>query len=183
LEAVLQGAKRHAFTGMSGDFSGSAKDVLSLSLADNFQRALSINEVMQHRELISHNVYCSHRQSESCSLELVDFTLRSYGSPSIGMIGSQPAMAAQLSKFVFSRAADLDPDDRGHERSGIVIENPEQIDRMLASSDLIPATVCAVVNATVESLLETKKPVIFSGVTRAGIAKLAAMPDSAPCSH
>lgn len=186
MEAVFHGAKGHAYTDMPGNFNGTVKDVLSLNLSDNFERALfiaSLNAVMRHLGLISHTVHCRDKEPEICALELVDFILRFYGSPSIGLIGFQPAMAAQLSKYFSLRITDLDPDNIGNEKFGIMIESPEQIDRMLTCSDLILATGSTVVNSTTESLLQAKKPVVFYGVTIAGIAELNGYARFCPCSH
>jgi uncharacterized protein (DUF4213/DUF364 family) len=186
MEAVFHGAKGHAYTDMPGNFNGSIEDVLSLNLSDNFQRALfiaSLNAVMRHLGIISHTVHCRDKEPESCALELVDFILRFYGRPSIGLVGYQPSMAAQLSKYFFLRVADLDPDNISHEKSGIVIENPGHMEQMLACSDLILATGSTVVNSTVESLFQAKKPVIFYGVTIAGIAELNGYARFCPCSH
>jgi hypothetical protein len=186
MEAVFHGVKGQAYTDMPGDFNGSIEDVLSLNLSDNFERALfvaALNAVMRHLELISHTIHCREKEPEICALELVDFILRFYGKPSVGLVGFQPALAERLSRYFSLRIADLDPDNIGEEKFGIMIESPEQIDSIVSCCDLILATGSTVVNSTAESLFKVKKPVIFYGVTIAGIAELNGYARFCPCSH
>lgn len=186
MEAIFREARGQARTDMQVDFVGSVGDILSSNLSDNFNRGLfiaSLNSVMRHLGLISHTVHCTGREPDICASELVDFIFRFYGKPNIGLVGFQPAMAAKLSKYFPLRIVDLNPGNSAWETFALKIDNPDKIDRFLSCSDLILASGSLTVNSAFSPLLNTKKPVIFYGVTMAGIAELNGYARFCPCSH
>ena len=94
-----------------------------------------------------------------------------YGAPRIAQVGFQPAFAGALSQRFELRVLDLDPDNIGQTRRGVLIEGPEATDDALAWADLVVATGSTLVNDTLEGVLGGK-PTLLYGTTVAGAAAL-----------
>ena len=185
VEASFRECRGHAYTDMPGDFKGSMKDILALPLSDNFQRAVfisSLNAVMRYLGYISNTIHCKDKEPGICADQLPEYIKKLYGEPKIAFVGFQPAMVDKLSRHFLIRVVDLDEDNIGKEKFGIIIEGPEKTDGILSWGDIIMATGSTSVNGTVKTFLG-KKPVIFYGVTIAGIAKLNGYERYCPCAH
>jgi hypothetical protein len=183
LEAVFRGFRGHAFTDMPGDFQGHLRDVVELDLRDNFERGIfiaALNAVMRHFGRASNTVHCKDSGPKMCAEKFHAFVTEHYGRPKIAFIGYQPAMLERLSKSFPLRVIDLDKDNIGASRFGLIIEGPEKTEEALSWSDVILATGSTCVNATIGSFLD-KKPVVFYGVTVAGPAALHGYPRFCPC--
>jgi uncharacterized protein (DUF4213/DUF364 family) len=83
----------------------------------------------------------------------------------------QPAMVEALAAQFEIRVVDLDPDNLGQRRYGVLIENAAHTKEILSWAEVILATGSTVVNGTLTPLL-IEKPIIFYGVTIAGVAFL-----------
>jgi len=83
----------------------------------------------------------------------------------------QPAMVEALAAQFEIRVVDLDPDNVGQKRCGVLIEDAAHTKEILSWADVILATGTTVVNDTLTPLL-IEKPIIFYGVTIAGVAYL-----------
>lgn len=174
VEASFRGSKGHAFTDMPGRFEGSLRDVLEFSLNDNFQRAVfiaTLNAVMREMGQITGTMHCRDKEPAQCARELVGYVREKFGNPRIAFVGFQPGMIEQLSEVFEMRVLDLDEDNIGKTKFGIVIEGPGATDDVLAWGDIIIATGSTCVNGTITRFVG-KKPVIFFGVTVAGAAKV-----------
>lgn len=185
VEASFRECRGHAYTDMPGDFKGSMKDILALPLSDNFQRAVfisSLNAVMRYLGYISNTIHCKDKEPGICADQLPEYIKKLYGEPKIAFVGFQPAMVDKLSRHFLIRVVDLDEDNIGKEKFGIIIEGPEKTDGILSWGDIIMATGSTSVNGTVKTFLG-KKPVIFYGVTVAGIAKIYGYERYCPCAH
>lgn len=185
VEATFRGGRGQAYTDMPGDFKGSIKDILALPLSDNLQRAVfiaSLNAVMRSFDYISTSTHCKDKEPAICAEKLTEHIKNLYGNPKIAFVGFQPAMIEKLSQSFHIRVVDLDEGNIGREKFGLIIEGPEKTDEILLWGDIIMATGSTSVNGTIKTFLG-KKPVIFYGVTVAGIAKLYGYEKYCPCAH
>ena len=185
IEADFQGAKGQAFTDMPGNYEGSVRDVLSLDPTDNFQRAIfvaTLNAVMRHENLIEQTIHCRDKEPGLCAEKLVTYMKDRYGDPRIALIGYQPAMAASLSRAFALRIVDLDEDNIGKERAGVIVDGPEATPEVIDWCDVILSTGSTAVNGSLGKFLNGK-PVVFFGVTVAGIAALCGFERYCPYGH
>ena len=83
------------------------------------------------------------------------------------MIGFQPRMIQALSRVFEIRATDLDKDNIGQMKFGVLIQGPDRTQENIAWCDLAVVTGSVIVNGTIDEL-SIRKPVIFFGVTVAG---------------
>lgn len=174
IEAAFRGSRGHAFTDMPGRFQGSVRDAVELPLENNFQRAVFIatfNAVMRELGLVEGTVHCRDKEPAQCAKELVEYVKERFGDPRIAFVGFQPGMIERLSGVFQMRVLDLDEDNIGKNKFGIVIEGPEATDEVLAWGDVIIATGSTCVNGTITKFVG-KKPVVFFGVSVAGAAKV-----------
>ena len=185
VEAVFRQSKGQAYTNMPGEFTGSVRELLSLPLEDNFQRAIYIaglNAIMHHYGQISNTIHCRDQEPGICASQLPDYINKHYGKPKIAFIGFQPAMIDKLSHSFELRVIDLDEDNIGKEKFGLTIEGPEKTEEVLSWGDIILATGSTSVNATVDRFIHDK-PVVFYGVTIAGMATIHKLQRYCPCAH
>ncbi|NPV30076.1 MAG: hypothetical protein HPY58_10605 [Firmicutes bacterium] len=175
LQASFKGALGQAYTDMPGNYCGNLKDVLALPLQNNYERAVfvaSLNAVMRHLKLVDRTVHCRDAEPGRCAAYLVEYVRERFGCPRIAFIGLQPAMVASLARHFPIRVTDLDPDNVGQYKEGVLIEDASFNKEIVAWSDLVLATGTTAVNNTLETIIG-QKPVIFYGVTISGIARLA----------
>ena len=185
MEADFQGAKGQAFTDMPGNYEGSVRDVLSLDPTDNYQRAIfvaTLNAVLRHENLIEQTIHCRDKEPGLCAEKLVTYMKDHYGAPRIALIGYQPAMAASLSRAFALRIVDLDEDNIGKERAGVIVDGPAATQEVIEWSDVILSTGSTASNGTIGHFLNGK-PVIFFGVTVAGVAALCGLNRYCPFGH
>jgi len=185
MEADFQGAKGQAFTDMPGNYEGSLRDILSLDLKDNFQRAIfiaTLNAVLRHERLVAETIHCRDKEPGLCAKQLVGYIQERYQNPKIALIGYQPAMAASLSQVFPLRIVDLDEDNIGQERAGVIVDGPEATAEVIAWCDVILSTGSTAANGTINSFLDGK-PVIFFGVTVAGVSALCGLERYCPYGH
>ncbi|MBI5591738.1 MAG: hypothetical protein HY881_14790 [Deltaproteobacteria bacterium] len=174
LDAEILGSRGQAFTDTPGNYSGTLKDVALQQLTDNRSRAVfiaALNALMRHLGLIEKTIHCKDDSPPLCALDLVKHVQENFGSPRVAMIGFQPRMAQALAKTFPLRVMDLDEDNIGQTKFGVLIQGPEQTQKNIAWCDLALVTGSTVVNGTVDELL-TSKPTLFFGVSIAGPAVL-----------
>ncbi len=175
LEAEICGAKGQAFTDSPGSFAGTLQDIVAAPIATNFDRALLIavlNATLRHLGWIDRTIHCKDEEPETCAKQLVAYVRELEPEPRIAFIGLQPAMVVQLAQYYPLRVTDLDPENVGRKKYGVEIELVEKTAEIIAWSNLILATGTTFVNNTFSALLAADKPVVFYGVTVAGIAYL-----------
>ncbi len=184
IEAVFQETRAHAYTDMPGHFRGSLRDVAQLPLKNNFERAVFIatfNAVMRRFGRTTNTVHCKDSEPTRCAEQLIGFVREHFGNPRIAFVGYQPAMIDQLSRSFPLRVIDLDEDNIGTKRCGVLIEGPERTDEVLRWGDLILATGSTCVNGSIISFVG-RKPGVFYGVTVAGAAVIKGYERFCPCS-
>jgi len=185
MQADFKGSLGQAFTDMPGNYSGTLREIFEMPLANNFRRAIftaSINAVLRYFKFISKTVHCRDEEPGDCAAHLVDYIKERFGNSRIAFIGMQPAMVEVLVAYFKVRVVDLDPNNVGQKRCGVLIENVAHTKEILSWADLIMATGTTAINNTLTPLL-IKKPVIFYGVTIAGIAYLMGYEQYCYCSH
>jgi len=174
MQAEFRGSLGQAFTDMYGDFSGRLSDIVEMDLTNNFRRAIfisSLNAVMRHLGLIDKSVHCKDNEPRECSLELVKYIERNYGHPKLAMVGFQPRMVEALSKRFELRVTDMDEDNIGTEKFGVIIHSPEKTQENLNWCDVALVTGTTIVNNTIDQF-RISKPVVYYGITISGVAKL-----------
>jgi len=174
LQADFKGSLGQAFTDMPGNYSGNLREILAMSLDSNFKRAVfiaTLNAVLRYLNYISKTVHCKDKEPEECAAHLVDYIKERFDNPRIAFIGMQPAMVEALAAQFEIRVVDLDPDNVGQKRCGVLIEDAAHTKEILSWADIVLATGTTAVNNTLTSLL-IEKPIIFYGVTIAGVAYL-----------
>lgn len=185
LQAGFKGSLGQAFTDMPGNYSGSLQEVLAMPLDNNFKRAVfiaTLNAVLRYLNYISKTVHCKDKEPGECAAHLIDYIKERFDNPRIAFIGMQPAMVEALAAQFEIRVVDLDPDNVGQKKCGVLIEDAAHTKEILSWADVILATGTTVVNDTLTSLL-IKKPIIFYGVTIAGAAYLKGYEQYCFCGH
>lgn len=185
LQADFKGSLGQAFTDMPGNYNGTLKEIFDMSLDDNFKRAIfiaTLNAVLRYLNYISKTVHCKDKEPGECAAHLVDYIKERFGNPRIAFIGMQPAMVEALAAHFEIRVVDLDPDNIGRKKCGVLIEDAAHTKEILSWADMILATGTTVINNTLTSLL-IEKPIIFYGVTIAGVAYLKGYEQYCFCAH
>lgn len=185
MEAEFDGAKGQAFTDRFGAFEGALQAVADMALENSYRRAVfiaTLNAVMRRFELCDRTVHCRDDEPPQCADELVKFMESRYGNPKIAMVGLQPRMLERLSKGFEVRVSDLDEDNIGTKKFGVLVEGLEATVRNVDWCDLVFATGSALCNNTLESLFQ-QKPVLVFGVTVAGPAALLKLDRFCPMGH
>jgi uncharacterized protein (DUF4213/DUF364 family) len=187
MQAEFKGSYGQAFTDSLNDFHGSIEKILELPLKNNFERAIfisSLNAIMRYLGLADHTVHCKNNELENCAQKIVPFIIEKYVQPRICFVGLQPALVeACASKFPV-KVLDLDKDNIGKEKRGVLILDGEKDYKdAIEWCDIALVTGSVVVNGTIENILKVRKPLIFFGTTAAGAAKLMGWERFCPCSY
>ncbi|MBU2550765.1 MAG: hypothetical protein KKB20_20315 [Proteobacteria bacterium] len=172
MEAEFHGARGQAFTDMPGGFSGTLKQIAEMELESNYARAVflaCLNAVMRHAGSVEGTVHCRDDAPPRCAAELAGYIEEKYGRPRIAMIGLQPRMVQVLAGRFEVRVTDLDEDNIGRDKFGVVIGGPDRTLDNIAWCDVALVTGSTLANATIMDVLSAK-PTIYFGVTAAGPA-------------
>ena len=176
MEAEFRGARGHAYTDLFGDYAAGIEEIASLQLVNNFKRAVficSLNAVMRYLGLAEGTVHCRDEEPVECARELNGYLKDNFGPlKRVGLVGLQPRLLEVLAGEYQVRAVDLDPENIGKTRHGVLIEPADEIDDIIAWSDLLLVTGTTVVNGTIGQFLDRERPVVFYGVTIAGPARV-----------
>jgi hypothetical protein len=186
IEAQFEGARGQAFTDHPGNFTGTLGEVLKLPLHDNYQRALfvaTLNAFLRHLGEIQGTVHCRDEGPNLCAQELVRYLKKRFGKVRLGMVGLQPAMVEVCSRYFPLRVLDLDPENIGREKFGIIIEDGYAKAKELKEwAQVLLITGSTLTNGTITEWLNTSCPTIFYGVTIAGASYLLNLPRFCPFS-
>ena len=185
IQADFKGSLGQAFTDIPGNYSGSLQEILAMPLDNNFEKAVfiaTLNAVLRYLNYISKTVHCKDKEPAECAAHLVDYIKERFDNPRIAFIGMQPAMIEALAAYFKIRVTDLDKDNIGKRKSGVLIENVSKTKEILSWADIVLATGTTVANNTLPSLL-IEKPIIFYGVTIAGVAYLKGYEQYCFCGH
>lgn len=185
IQADFNGSLGQAFTDMPGNYSGSLQEILAMPLDNNFEKAVfiaTLNAVLRYLNYISKTVHCKDKEPAECAAHLVDYIKERFDNPRIAFIGMQPAMIEALTAYFKIRVTDLDKDNIGKRKGGVLIESVSKTKEILSWADIVLATGTTAVNNTLPSLL-IEKPIIFYGVTIAGVAYLKGYEQYCFCGH
>ncbi|APC08658.1 Rossmann-like domain-containing protein [Neomoorella thermoacetica] len=175
IQASFKDACGQAYTDMPGNYQSTLKEVLTLPLRNNYERAIfiaTLNAVMRHLKLVDKTIHCRDQEPGLCAARLVEYVRERFGNPRIAFIGLQPAMVNSLAAHFPIRVTDLNPDNVGQRKDGVLIEDASRTPEIIEWSDLVLATGTTAVNDTLSGVVG-RKPVVFYGVTISGIARLA----------
>jgi hypothetical protein len=84
----------------------------------------------------------------------------------------QPRFLEKLTELKNVRACDLNPENIGTTKCGVVIDGPERFSENAAWAEAIFATGSTVVNGTIDEILDAGRDTYFYGVTVTGVANL-----------
>jgi Putative heavy-metal chelation len=183
LEAVVGESRGNAFTDAPREFTGSVDELLAVPLDGARNRGLyiaALNAAFRSAGLVGGTVHCRDDDPERCATEIaatVEGRLRWHR---VGLVGFNPAIAEELVRRLGPdrlRITDLDPNNIGTERFGVVIWDGEHRFRDLVEwADGVLMTGSTFVNGTFDALQETVeqagKPMVLYGVTAAAMAHL-----------
>lgn len=182
IQAECMGALGQAFTDAPAAFKGNLEDICALDLTDPHSRGLfiaALNAVMKHLGLADCTVHCRDQGPELCSGDAAQYISSHYDHPSITLIGYQPALLERLSKDYEVHAVDLNPDNIGQMRFGVLIEDGRELritERLCRQADLILCTGSTICNGSIVHFLPYKEKTLFYGTTLAGAAALMKLP-------
>ncbi|MBU1056178.1 MAG: hypothetical protein KKC46_20485 [Proteobacteria bacterium] len=174
MQAEFKGALGQAFTDRFGDFTGSLSQVIQMEPTNNFRRAIfvaTVNAVMRHLGMVEKTVHCRDHDPVLCAGELVAYVQNKFGKPKVALVGLQPRMLEALSGLFEVRATDLDSENIGKQKFGVMIDSPEETEANLNWCDVAIVTGTTLINDTIGAFMK-QKPVIFFGVSIAGPARL-----------
>lgn len=174
MQAQFRDAVGQAFTDMFGSYAGKMSDVLALELTNNYRRAVfiaTVNAVMRHLGYIERSIHCKDDGPRKCGRDLASFIETEYGRPRVALVGFQPRMAEALAARFELRVTDLDADNIGTERFGVLIAGPDKTREHLRWCDVGLVTGTTAVNSTIGEFL-VDKPVVFYGASIAGVAPI-----------
>ncbi len=176
MEADFLGRKGQAFTDQPGNIQDHLGKILELPLKNNWERAVfisTLNALMRYLGKADKTIHCRNEEPEKCAAELVNYLKENHRSSRIGLVGLQPAMLDQLRHSFDVRVLDLDPDNIGKTKYGVLIEDGEKnLNEVLNWAEVLLVTGSTVVNGTIVNFWQLEKPVVFYGTTIAGPAKL-----------
>jgi len=174
MQAEINGAVGQAYTDQYGDFEGVLSDIFTMPLVNNFRRAVfvaTLNAALRSLGRAEKTVHCRDEGPELCAAELGRTIRDRYGTVRIGQVGFQPAIAGALAESFSVRVLDLDPDNIGTRKRGVMIEGADAQEGLIAWADLLLVTGTTLVNDTIGDFLGDT-PVLFYGTTIAGAAAL-----------
>ncbi len=174
MQAEFKGSFGQSFTDMFGGYEGSITRIMDVPLDNNFARSIfisTVNAVMKHLQMIDKTMHCKDKGPKTCSQDLVSYIKKEYGAPKIALIGLQPRMLEALSGEFEVKVTDLDEENIGQKKFGVIIESPEQAELNLNWCDIALVTGTSLVNDTIGAF-KIEKPTIFFGVSIAGPAHL-----------
>lgn len=186
VEAQFQGARGQAFTDQPGHFAGTLEEIFNLSLGDNYTRAVfvaALNALLRHLGRATGTVHCRDEGPRRCAGELINYLRARFGVPRVGFVGLQPALVEACAGHFPVRVLDLDPENIGRERAGVMIEDGRgDTGAMRRWADVLLVTGSTLANGTITEWLDAPCPAIFYGTTIAGAAALLGLPRFCPCS-
>jgi hypothetical protein len=191
LEAECNGAKGQAFTDQARAWNGQLQDLLSLDLSHIPNRAVftaSLNALLRSVSLAEKTLHCLDQQPKDCGPKMTAYVQSHYPPQKVGLIGLQPAILQSLADTYGAeniRVLDLNPDNIGQTKHGVVVEPGDtNLTSFAAWCDLGLATGSSLVNGTINTIYThftlTQTPILFFGNTISGAAQLLNLPHYCP---
>ena len=179
VQAECAGSLGQAFTDAPMVFHGTLEEVCALDLtSSSHNRGIfiaSLNAVMKHLGIVDCTVHCKNDTPEFCAKDAASYIHEHFQNPKIGLIGYHPSLLERLSAEFELRVVDLNPDNIGQTRYGVVVEDGtlEAIQKDVCDwAELILCTGSTVCNGTIVNYLPLKEKILFYGTSLAGAAKL-----------
>lgn len=174
MQAEFRGALGQAFTDRFGDFEGTLDEIFGMPLENNYRRAVfvaALNAVLKYMGLVEGTIHCRDQGPSECAALMAAHIKERFGRVNITQVGFQPRIAQALAEAFPLRLLDLDPDNIGQEKFGIVVEGPELTGEAVNWADLLLVTGTTLTNNSIGQFL-TGKPVLFYGTTIVGASYL-----------
>lgn len=178
IEAEYKGVSGQAFTSAPADFSGTLADIMKLDYENDDHAAglliATINAVMGSLGKCDRMIHCKNEGPKLCGKEIGKYVKETYGDPKVLVVGYQPSIIENLTAQSNNvRALDLDPNNVGQERCGIVIEHGvNDMADAIEWADIVLCTGSTVCNGTLVDYMNLGKPTYFFGTSLAGTAEL-----------
>lgn len=172
LEASFMGAHGQVFTDEYGNADYEIDEILTMPLDSNRRRAefiASLNAVYRHLGLCDKTVHCKDGEPRECADDLLRFI---EADKKVLLVGLQPRFLEYLASRNKVRVVDLDIDNVGTEKFGVIIEPAENTDDAIEWCDLIFATGSTIINCSIADFFDRGRPVVFYGVTISAPAKI-----------
>ncbi len=190
IEARFKGSSGQAFTDAFREYQGDISSLLRLDLADRFNLSVfiaALNAVMRYLDLVEGTVHCRNEEPTQCAQKLSQFIAGHYPEVKrIALVGLQPAMAAALAQDYELGILDLDPDNIGNQRCGLLVRDGHQdLLELAQGSDLVLATGSTLTNHTLDQvrLAAKGRHLLFFGITISGAARLLGVRRFCPLGH
>jgi len=178
MQATYRGSVGQAFTDQPGQFHSSLEEIVQLTFDTHQKRAVfvaTLNAVMRYLGKIKGTDHCKDKEPRLCARQLPQYIFERYGQSKIAFVGYQPAMIEELAKHFEMKVSDLDPNNIGQKKFGVLVGGPDQTAAYIDWADIVLTTGTVLVNDTLAEL-QRGKPLIFYGVTIAGLAALFSLP-------
>lgn len=174
MAASFRGETGQAFTAHPLPWSGTLEDLLALDPERPGSDALlvaAVNAVARWAGETDRTVHCRDAGPERCARRIRDELLERHPGAHVLVVGYQPAIIAALSDAFSLRVLDLDLDNVGKHRMGVLIEDgiTDRADA-LAWADVVLATGSMAANGTIGAYVGLSVPVYFYGTTVAALA-------------
>lgn len=183
MEARFRDSRGQAFTSMPGHRQGTIEEILGRVPETDLDRAVLVataNALLAHLGMAEKTTHCRDDGPRRCADGVAEYIGARFGRPKIAFIGFQPALISALVDQCPLRVTDLDPDNVGQSRLGVLVENVEKTAEVLEWADVVMVTGTVLANDTLKQIASSK-PTIFYGVTAAGTAALLGYERYCPC--
>ena len=149
---------------------------MSLDLSNNRNKVLfiaSINAILKHLNLIEHTIHCKNDEPERCGKDIRRDIKSKYGNVKIGVVGFQPAIIDNLRDDFHLRVLDLDSNNIGKEKYGIIVEDgKENVDEVVNWADILMVTGSTITNGSIVNFLGIKNQFYFTAqLCRSNLSK------------
>lgn len=176
IEADFMGKKGQAFSDSYFNYSGKVSNILALNLETNARRAIfisSLNAIMAYLEKIPESIHCKDNDLMKCADHFSDFVKNQFvKNDNVLLVGLQPRLLEKLTALKSVRVCDLNPDNIGKSKCGVVVDGPESFSENAKWAGAIFATGSTVVNGTIDEIVDADRETCFYGVTITGVANL-----------
>lgn len=172
MSCSFKGAIGQAFTSDPVNYSGPLTDVIDLDITTDRNRSIfisTLNAVYSYLNKITNCIHCKNNGPEICADKIFDVFKGS--KRKIGIVGYQPSIIERLSNNHDLRILDLQPDNIGVEKYGVIIEDGSTMfNDVIEWCDTLLVTGSTICNGTLPMFLNLGKETYFFGTTIAASA-------------
>lgn len=184
IEAEFNGVFGQAFTDEFLNMSMPVEALLETDTGKQGERAgfiAGLNAVYRYLGYCDKTIHCKDQEPVECARTLS--RNERYRDKNILLVGLQPRFLEYLSENNRIRVLDLDPDNIGKERFGVLTEPGDNPAEGIEWCDLVFATGSTVVNGTISNFIQCGKPVDYYGVTIQAAARILGLNCYCYCGH